>query len=637
MIDEVHDINHALIEESRPPIYTAMKYWGKKPHNIWREYIETYTKPGMVVFDPFSGSSVAAFEAVKIGRKAIAFDLNPLTSFIIEVYSTSFNREKFTKYLNSIVDRIREDKVYRCFFYTDNYLKEIQHFKWNLGKIYEYGVIDSDGNRKIIRDVDEINLVSKLCNNIEIEFWHPDFSFDQQMLVTDSFINKIGGNNFSNIWTRRNLYILSKIFDEIIKVDDESVKRQLMFGFIQILHLSSKMCVPRNDKSNRSFSTSWGRSAYMCSDRQMEMNPLLLFINNCLGKQSVESALQNVEKYIGKIPKIKKVQKNTKIDFLKEDIDIYYGIVDVKETTKYIDVNSVDFIITDPPYGGLVQYLDLSQIWLTWLKKYDASLTTDITKEITVKKGIKELDQYEIEFVRAITEIKRVLRDKSKVVFTFHNKDISIWNSFLNSLDKAGLVIEKLLHQENKRSGESSVSNPYGTSSSDFYIRCIKRRDDVQSEKVLNGDLDSYILDTIVKSIIERGEPTPYQVIFDKTIVASSKLGLELKYFEERVKYILNSYMGKIFGLVKDPITDEMNWYVLDSTSYNIDEENLASRLEQSILDFLKQERIVTFDQVLGHVFLKFPNGLTPSMKKIEFYLEKHARRIQGKWEYKKE
>ena len=37
------DINNALVESKREPIYTAMKYWGKKPHNIWATYIDTYT------------------------------------------------------------------------------------------------------------------------------------------------------------------------------------------------------------------------------------------------------------------------------------------------------------------------------------------------------------------------------------------------------------------------------------------------------------------------------------------------------------------------------------------------------------------------------------------------------------------
>lgn len=77
------EIDFALVEDKRPPIYTAMKYWGKKPHNIWREYIEKYTPEDGIYLDPFSGSAISGFEAVKANRKAIAFDLNPLTSFLI--------------------------------------------------------------------------------------------------------------------------------------------------------------------------------------------------------------------------------------------------------------------------------------------------------------------------------------------------------------------------------------------------------------------------------------------------------------------------------------------------------------------------------------------------------------------------
>ena len=66
----VTNINYALVEETRPPIYTAMKYWGKKPHNIWRKYIENYTPQKGIFLDPFSGSAISAFEAVKAGRKS---------------------------------------------------------------------------------------------------------------------------------------------------------------------------------------------------------------------------------------------------------------------------------------------------------------------------------------------------------------------------------------------------------------------------------------------------------------------------------------------------------------------------------------------------------------------------------------
>ena len=98
----LEDINYALVEEVRPPIYTAMKYWGKKPHNIWRKYIENYTSQNGIYLDPFSGSAISAFESVKANRKVIAFDLNPLTSFIIEVFATKFDKNKFESEVNRI-------------------------------------------------------------------------------------------------------------------------------------------------------------------------------------------------------------------------------------------------------------------------------------------------------------------------------------------------------------------------------------------------------------------------------------------------------------------------------------------------------------------------------------------------------
>jgi 16S rRNA G966 N2-methylase RsmD len=38
------------------------------------------------------------------------------------------------------------------------------------------------------------------------------------------------------------------------------------------------------------------------------------------------------------------------------------------QLTKYIDVESVDYIFTDPPYGAHIAYLDLSTMWHAWLQ-----------------------------------------------------------------------------------------------------------------------------------------------------------------------------------------------------------------------------------------------------------------------------
>ena len=64
-------INYALVEDTRPPMYKAMKYWGRKPHNIWGDYITHYCPKDGVVLDPFMGSGISTFESLKLGRKII--------------------------------------------------------------------------------------------------------------------------------------------------------------------------------------------------------------------------------------------------------------------------------------------------------------------------------------------------------------------------------------------------------------------------------------------------------------------------------------------------------------------------------------------------------------------------------------
>ena len=120
----------------------------------------------------------------------------------------------------------------------------------------------------------------------------------------------------------------------------------------------------------------------------------------------------------------------------------------------------------------------------------------DFSSEITINRETSNLETYKKRFLKSIQNLVRVLKDEGKIVFTFHNKDLKIWNAFLKTLFLSGLKIEKVIHQENKRSGESNVSMPYGTSASDFYIRCSKG----DSKKL--GDLNDFE-DFVVNKAIE--------------------------------------------------------------------------------------------------------------------------------------
>ncbi|KAA6327779.1 hypothetical protein EZS27_023258, partial [termite gut metagenome] len=642
----MEDINYALVEDIRPPIYTAMKYWGKKPHNIWRKYIENYTTENGLYLDPFAGSAISAFEAVKAKKKAIAFDLNPLTSFVIEVLSTPFDKNKFKSEVNKILSAIESDEIYKQYFSSQSRHNGLQEnvvcFKWDSGQMYEIG-IEEYGNptvkktlKRYIVEPNETDIEKgNSMNNIEIPFWFPNNSFPQSPSFSANFIQNIGGNNFSNLWTRRNLYVISKIFDEILKCDDDNLKKQLLFGFIQTLHLCTKMSVPRRKAANRDFSTSWGRSAYICAARRMEMNALMVFKGSCLGKQSVESCLTSVFAYLGKIPKIVNVSYSNKQKKKLPGFDIKYGIVDINTILDYIPENSIDFILTDPPYGGLVQYLDLSLIWLIWLEHYDSKYKPNLDAEITIKEGQIDINVYKQRFTNALKNLYKLLKPDGKIVFTFHNKELPIWNAFLKSITLAGFKIEKVIHQQNRRTGESNVANPYGVSATDFYIRCIK-----STLTKINSDdteFEHFVLIKAIEIIALRNEPTPYQFLFNGILAEISSAGFDLEDFDNNIQHILDKQVEKIFtiNINGDNKAGNYWWFINPKDHIKYPDRLLTDRVEDSIIALLRRKTAVSLDDVLGDIFQRYPNGLTPDIKSIDKILRKYATQSGGKWLYR--
>lgn len=618
-----------------------MKYWGKKPHNIWAEYIEHYTPKAGVFLDPFCGSGTSIFEAVRLGKKSIGFDLNPLSSFIVEVLTSKFDKSSFELAVTQILGSINNDEQYTKIYKYDS--EAVHHLKWKEGKAYEVGVITSTKPKeeKKLRTPNEKDYAAiQISEAIQIaeNLYYPNESFPNSPSFSASFISNIGGNNFSKLWTKRNLYVLALIFNKIENGDfSESIKLQLLFGFIQTVHLCTKMNIPREPKSKRPFSTSWGRSAYLCSGKYMEQNPLYVFEGSCFGKQSVESCLTSAKEYLGDLKSIKQVGvSNTR----KKDysFQLKYGVVDVNALDNYIEEKSVDFIMTDPPYGGLVQYLDLSYIWLIWLKKFNPKFTPNFDAEITIKKGVFNIDTYQARFTGALKKMHAVLKDDGKLILTFHNKDIPIWNAFISAIRNSGFVIEKSIHQQNMRSGESVVANPYGTSGTDFYIRCVKAKDiHNMGGHIKIGDVENSVVSAAIKVISERNEPTPYQILFNGILSNLSSSGYLIDDLDSNIESALKKSVGKIFTLTNNVNSTAGDyWWFLEPRKYiSFPDIPLSERVELAVRSLLRRQHSVTFDEVLRDVFITFPNGLTPDSKSVQKYLEKYATKSQGKWLYK--
>jgi len=99
-------IDHALVAKTHTPMYLMHKYWARKPHNVVQEYIKTYTKEGDIVFDPFVGSGPTYIESLKLNRKAIGLDLDPMSIFITKCTVLPVNLEELKKEFEKIKGEI---------------------------------------------------------------------------------------------------------------------------------------------------------------------------------------------------------------------------------------------------------------------------------------------------------------------------------------------------------------------------------------------------------------------------------------------------------------------------------------------------------------------------------------------------
>jgi DNA modification methylase len=72
-----------------------------------------------------------------------------------------------------------------------------------------------------------------------------------------------------------------------------------------------------------------------------------------------------------------------------------------------IPTNSVDYVFTDPPYGGSVQYFELSTLWCAWLNRNKKSFNLDYNGEITINENQgKYFEFYHNMLKKSFEEIK---------------------------------------------------------------------------------------------------------------------------------------------------------------------------------------------------------------------------------------
>lgn len=179
----------------------------------------------------------------------------------------------------------------------------------------------------------------------------------------------------------------------------------------------------------------FGRQAIPMSWDYVELNP------NSGSGGDWTSHLDWVLRYIGGNPSISDVQSQAQ---------------NASATSLPFSDDSLDAILTDPPYYNSVPYADLSDFFYVWLKRSVGEVFPDLfatplapkPEEICEMAGWdsrryahKDQAFFEKRIGKAFSEIYRVLRPGGIAVIVYAHKTTEGWETMLNALVQAGLVV----------------------------------------------------------------------------------------------------------------------------------------------------------------------------------------------------
>ena len=114
---------------------------------------------------------------------------------------------------------------------------------------------------------------------------------------------------------------------------------------------------------------------------------------------------------------------------------------------------SYDLVITDPPFGGLLHYSELSDFFYVWLRlvlgdRYPDIFSAEYTPKTleAVSNRAREPEDPDGYYQRLLTaawrEAQRTLKPGGLLAFTFHHSEDAPWVSVLESLFEAGFYLE---------------------------------------------------------------------------------------------------------------------------------------------------------------------------------------------------
>jgi DNA-directed RNA polymerase subunit RPC12/RpoP len=304
------EVSEHLNRQIPPQPHTAMyvwhKYWSRKTWNVVGEFIETYSRPGEVVFDPFAGSGVVGIEAIRHGRRAIICDLNPAASEIADLTIRPVDiaqlEAAFKRIEGNVKAKIESLYVIHCVeckaaLVCDTFVREgdkLTEVRYQQCPECGYRAEHDKPRREDVESLSQLEAKA-------IVGWHPTnplkYSDGSPFQECQRF------ESIDELFTWRNLQGLAWLREAIQQEKFALLRRFLMGAFTSMVHLCSRMMPVGNPQETNHYtffsSPGWTQHSYWSAGRYMEQGVWEKFRSAVIGHQGLLNAKRESQRILG--------------------------------------------------------------------------------------------------------------------------------------------------------------------------------------------------------------------------------------------------------------------------------------------------------------------------------------------------
>lgn len=420
-------------------IYKSHLYWSQKPFNISDILINNFSNEDDIILDPFMGSGVTIIEALKknYNRRAIGVEINDVPIFIVSTLLKKYNINYVKQGINDFIDRVKLLNSYyevRCDFCGGVGIIQKVLFdreSWNsdpqINKIYYKCKCDKKTLEKDPNLFDYYNLnLNYRCTNIK-----------DMELIRNGRLAVYEGEKISDIFTSRNFALLDTMVGYMNEYEDD-ISESIKYIILSSIHLSKITDTHSNSQ--------W---------------PLWTPRNGCVEKNIVAIIEKRAKLFIKSIEMINEELVECRglgntFKQLSEDryMILKKGVQNI--TDEDIPNNSVDLIITDPPYLGQVLYSEYMQLYKPFLE-FDYNLEDEIVVSSSPDREKKEDEYYnllEVGFRNACSKLK----DGKYMCMYFHDCNLDVWDKLIKIMDGVGMRYLSQVHVKKKSTLKNIIS-----------------------------------------------------------------------------------------------------------------------------------------------------------------------------------